>query len=219
MSDPWTSIVTLVGGGGTLAAIAAIIVYVTRGAIATAVTQAGAREIVRLKDELERALAKDKQAFDRELARERDNADRLLEQFKSQLTLEAEVRRQVAAKKVDVVVRFIDLGNRLPGRVVEPVLWKNGVAPNTYQEIHKAMVEYRSAFREGEAFLGAEARQAIEGYRTELEDIQLAHVKGGSEGPTSMVAVERVDAARVRFFQALRRELQIETGENVEKKP
>src|SRR5258708_9205616 len=101
MSDPWTAIGTLVGGGGTLGLIAALLVFVTRNAIATAVTQAGNRELERLRGELNRSLETYKHELQQERERERDAAAHILEQFKAELSLGAEVRRHVAARKVD----------------------------------------------------------------------------------------------------------------------
>lgn len=49
MGDPWSALATIIGGGGTLAIIAVVLVFVTKGAISLAVVQAGNREIQRLR--------------------------------------------------------------------------------------------------------------------------------------------------------------------------
>jgi hypothetical protein len=88
-------IAVIVGGGGALTAIGVIVLYITKGAIAAAIKQAGDREIAQLKHELAQVLAL-----------ERAEAERSLEQFKAQLTFEAEVRRQAATKKVEALLKL-----------------------------------------------------------------------------------------------------------------
>jgi hypothetical protein len=263
MSDPWTSIGAIVGGGGTLGLVAVILVYVTKGAIAKAVTQAGDREMARLKDalatelqakhhafeqvlerlkgELARDLEKERQTFAREVesdrqefarnleqfkaqltsdveARRRDAAT-TLEQFKAQLTLEAEVRRQVAAKKVAVLLRFIELANGLIRKALFPVLRaEEGHAGfrESFPESIKAMDEYWGAYRDGEAFFDADARQEIMRFGTEMEAARDEYNNRRHEGANAMDASKRAEGSRTRLFQTLRRELQIEMGEKVE---
>lgn len=114
MSDPWTSIGTVIGGGGALALIAAIAVFVTRGAIATAVAQAGAEEIERLKGQLAKELEKERQSFAREVQRESQEAARALEGFKADLALAAK-RREIA----EGIASFIDAYKRTPANALE----------------------------------------------------------------------------------------------------
>jgi hypothetical protein len=85
---------------------------VTKGAIVTAVQQAGAKEIERLKGALAGELEAKRQAFAQELERERAEAARALERFKSELTLDAEVRRQTASKRVHTVLESIEASAR-----------------------------------------------------------------------------------------------------------
>jgi hypothetical protein len=77
MTDLTTWIATVVGGGGALALIAGGILYVTREAIAKAVTQAGNREIERMKGDFASQLEEKKQAFTTDLERERQDASRV----------------------------------------------------------------------------------------------------------------------------------------------
>jgi hypothetical protein len=219
MSEPWTLIATMIGGGGTLTLIAAILVHVTKGAIATAVTQAGNRELVRLKSDLETQLAEKKAAFTREFERERQQASLLLEQFKAELTFEAEVRRQAAVKKVEVLLRFVELGNGLIEKALVPILNVHGSSPNQFRETIEALNEYRGAFRDYEAFFDTDARREILRFADEVEGARNEYTERQKHGEASMTdASNRAEAARAQFFQTLRRELQIEKGEKVETK-
>ncbi len=84
MSDPWTAIGAVIGGGGVLGLIAVVLVFVTKGAIEKSVSQAGSREL----EKLRASLAED------------------LERLKTDLTFGAEVRRQAAIRKVDQIVKI-----------------------------------------------------------------------------------------------------------------
>jgi hypothetical protein len=94
---------TIIGGGGALSIIAGGILWTTREAISKAVTQAGLREIERLKGDLAKELERERQTFARDLERERQAfardtertrglAAKELESFKAELTLAAECR-------------------------------------------------------------------------------------------------------------------------------
>jgi hypothetical protein len=100
MNDLTSWIAAVVGGGGALTVLAGGILYVTKEAIAKAVTQAGDREIERLKGALAKELEKEKHTFAKELEREKQEAAHALELFKAQLSLSAELRRQVATARV-----------------------------------------------------------------------------------------------------------------------
>ena len=152
MTDPWTTLGPLIGGGGALAVIAALIVYVTRAAIATAVTQAGAREMERLKSVLAKEMEKERQAFTREIERDKQEAARALEEFKATLTLDAEVRRQAAAKKVGALMKVADLAVRMIGRALYD--------PEVTDRI-KALDEYWIATREAEAVVPLAVMQKL----------------------------------------------------------
>jgi hypothetical protein len=87
------------GAFGMLAFGAAILV--TKGAIATGVQALVADDLARLKNDLAADLQRERQKFDLALA-----------SLKAELTLPAEVRRQVAARKVDAVGTIITLGRK-----------------------------------------------------------------------------------------------------------
>jgi hypothetical protein len=107
------SVATGLAGGVGLGAIVLALLFIVRGAIATAVTQAGAKEIERLKGQLAGELEKERQAFARELEQTRNAAARALEQFKTELTLGAELRRQVAAARVKAVGEILQKSTEL----------------------------------------------------------------------------------------------------------
>ncbi|SRR5579883_1003875 len=205
MDQVLTWIAGIVGGGGALTLIAAGVLYVTKGAIAKAVSQAGERELARLKGDLDKEAVKHKAELDRDL-----------EQFKAQLTLEAEVRRRVAEKKVAVILRFIELGNELVQKALFPVFDLNNA--DNFQKTIKALDEYWGAYREGEVFFDANARTEIFAFGKEVEATRDAYTMTGGPRPSIMAASARAETARARFFQTLRRELQIEMGEKVETK-
>ena len=96
------------------------LIYLTRVSIATAVQQAGAKEIERLKSDLAKGLENERQAFALKLESERrafmqaleqdkTEATRALEAFKAGLALVAK-RREVA----EGVASFIDAYKRTP---------------------------------------------------------------------------------------------------------
>lgn len=169
----------------------------------------------RERQEATKALEQFKAQLARDVEERRHDAATTLEQFKAQLTLEAEVRRQVAAKKVAAILRFIDLGNSLIRKVLFPVLWVDGVSPNTFHETIEATDEYRTAFRDAEAFFDIDARQEILRF---VEEVESLRDEKHHNTVSSTDASERAEAVRARFFQMLRRELQIEMGEKVETK-
>jgi hypothetical protein len=144
MSDVLKFIATIVCGGGALGVIGLCILYLTKAAITTAIAQAGAKELVYLRGEI-----------DAQLAAKRHEFERALETFKSELSLGAEVRRQVAARKVDVLERVIALGMSAVRRVGEEaerkLFWEELTALGTAlhgakhlfrAEVAKKLIEY-----------------------------------------------------------------------------
>jgi hypothetical protein len=106
-------VVTLLGVGGGTAATILLLVHIVKGAIVTAVKEAGKQELARLKAELDERLESKKQEFATTMEQYRQVAERELETFKAQLQLAAEVRRQVAAKKVAALVEIAAAGEAL----------------------------------------------------------------------------------------------------------
>jgi hypothetical protein len=96
---------SIVGSVAVVAALWKVVGY----ALDTAVKQRAALE-----------LADRKEAFDQSLEDSKQAAQRMLEQYKAQLTLDAEVRKQVAARKVDLLLRVVSLGQPLVVKLLAP---------------------------------------------------------------------------------------------------
>jgi hypothetical protein len=196
-TDLGTWLATIAGGGGILVAIAGGLLYVTRNAIATAVHQAGAREIERLKGELAQALEKERQAFAREVQRETHAAARALEQFKAQLTLEAEVRRQVASRRVDALVGVVNVGQTLAVDLNEALASPSADAATA--SLLTLMAEYRLAVGRAAPLLRPEVVSKLELYGDDVSrDVQnwrrtkdLARFKGAMGRVHDLLALAR----------------------------
>jgi hypothetical protein len=113
LSRMGNGIVTLLGVGGGAAAAVLLLALIVRGAIVTAVREAGKQERARLQADLAQGLAHTRQQFEADLERVRQRAARDLEIFKTELQLAAEVRRQVATKKVAALVSIGTAGEAL----------------------------------------------------------------------------------------------------------
>lgn len=105
MSDVATWLATIIGGGGALAILAGGLLFVTRSAIATAVAQAAAREIVKLKGDIDRELQDKRDAFASTLEREKlaiaQAGSGELERLRSELAKDLESERQAFAKELE----------------------------------------------------------------------------------------------------------------------
>jgi hypothetical protein len=102
-----------------LTAFVAAVIYIVRGAVATAVQQAAARELETLRHTFTRELEEARQTFTRQIEQERADAQRALEGFKAELTLAAETRRHVAAARVKALGELAESGSLLLLRVSE----------------------------------------------------------------------------------------------------
>ena len=87
----------------------AVAVYIAKSALAKAVEQAGQQELERLRNSLSK-----------ELEAQKAEAARTLESFKAQLTLEAEVKRQMAQRKVEALLELYSLCEPLFRDLVNP---------------------------------------------------------------------------------------------------
>ena len=206
MDDILKSIGAIVGGGATLGVVVFGILWMVKGSIATAIQQAGTREIERVKGEIAADLENERQSFSREVEREKRDAARDLESFKAQLTLDAEVRRQAAAKKVDVLVKFVEVINAsLRGVLV--IVVKSSALDDALGSQIASMNDYWSYVRGGELFLGGDALQAeVNAFGVELNRVTTEINKRSSD----LLAVQReAEAARNRLLGAIRRELQL----------
>ena len=152
------------------------------------------------------SLENERQSFSREVEREKRDAARDLESFKAQLTLDAEVRRQAAAKKVDVLVKFVEVINAsLRGVLV--IVVKSSALDDALGSQIASMNDYWSYVRGGELFLGGDALQAeVNAFGVELNRVTTEINKRSSD----LLAVQReAEAARNRLLGAIRRELQL----------
>src|ERR1700722_1756091 len=188
---------TVAGGGGFLALLAGGLLWLTRSAIATAVAQAGTREIERLKGDLAKELEKERQSFTRDFEREKQKAARELEAFKATLTLEAEVRRQVAARKVDALLRIVAAGEPLVAKVLGAA--EPSVAA-TIQTLNGYFAEVRAALH----FFD---RETVEELLTYAGEVQRSEHEWRQNVDAS--AIKRATDAAERFLDVVRRELQV----------
>ncbi len=109
MKEVLIGLAAMIGSGGVLSLIAFGLLNIVKGSIATAVKQAGDREIERLRHDLGREAEREKQAIAKLATIE-------IKRVEVGLSLEAEVRRQVAARKVAVVGEIIAKADTIVGR-------------------------------------------------------------------------------------------------------
>jgi hypothetical protein len=188
MSDPWTTIGSLVGGGSVVLALACtILVYVAKGAVAAAVAQAGALEIERVKNALETQL----------------------EHFKVHSMLEAEVRRQVAAKKVEMALKIAGAANA----ILETLYVKTDLSPLDLSAHQRVIDDFWSLFREAPVLLDKATIVDLEVFGREVSEAA-GHVMVERMGGPRVDRDKRrqnADEVRSRLIDGLRRELQLET--------
>lgn len=195
-------VITLLGVGGGTGAFLLILAFVVRGAIAAAVKQAGAEEMARLQAKLNEELESKRQQFQTELEEVRARASLSLEEFKSELQLASEVRRQVAARKVDALVRIAVAGEALQRDVLN-------VRPNVPTDRANMMVrvhEYMKLVREN-AFLFD--RVVAGQFHQYAADLIRAEVELNTKYDAS--AIERAQGAVNGFLDLARKELGVTT--------
>jgi hypothetical protein len=199
MDDALKRIGEMLGGGLALALVVLVLLYIVRGAVATAVTQAGSREMERLRGEIQG-----------DLQSKRDAAAQALEQFKAGLTLEAEVRRQTAGKKVQALLKVSDETIAL----MRVFYGTKGEAHA--KRCYDAGIAWSHATVEVEVLLGPPALAELMAFRGAVTEVTAAFntLELGAT-PVPEAAIARLDAegrlegARLRLFDMLRRELQI----------
>ncbi|MGH7434835.1 MAG: hypothetical protein ACRENE_04100 [Polyangiaceae bacterium] len=212
--DLWTVLAATVGGTTVLTAAAGALIYVTRGAIAVAVTQAGAREVERLKGDLAKDLERDRHAFAKDLERERmafarelegdrQRTTAALEQFKAQLTLDAETRRQAAAKKVEAILRVSEATISLMRVFL-------GLGSQAQARFDATLALARTKV-EGDVLFSTAARDAMARFfatatttNTALTTIEMGQT---SDALATMKAHEKLEVDQRALFDALRAEL------------
>lgn len=142
MGDQLAAVGVLLGVGGGTAVAILVVALAVRAAIAKAVTQAGDRELARLKSSLDAQLDEKRRAFQREIENEKAAAARELgalqasaareletlrsgaasdlERMKSELTLGSEMRRQLAIKRIEVLASLRELSEPLVRKAWSP---------------------------------------------------------------------------------------------------
>jgi len=144
------------------------------------------------------------------LEKERQEAATTLEGFKAQLTLAAEVRRQMAARKVDALVNVINVTHTLIGRVLalkeegeNRVSVSDGSAEFMSPRM-KAFNEYGLAYRQAEAFADTRSNQAM------FDFLRLLQEKVTASSVSDILAASPVlEAGRRELIAAIREDLQL----------
>lgn len=106
-------IASLVGGGAAASIVVVAMLRMSANAVAVAIEHRGKIEIEKYKSEFQTEMERERQAFARELESQRAEAARSLEEFRATMTLGAEVRRQLAIRKVDVIGQIIGKGDEI----------------------------------------------------------------------------------------------------------
>jgi hypothetical protein len=196
-------LVELVGGSVAVA----VLLYMTRGAIAVAVDQAAKREIEKYRGDLARELERERQAFSREIEREKQGAAQALEGFKSELTFGAEVRRQTAMRKVEAVMKIASATRAS----VEAIYTVIGYDPSPRKA---ALNSYHEALREVLVLFDSETIGEAKAFGAELIRgcMAMGRRDPGASGAVADALITG-EAARDKLLEVLRRELQIETKE------
>jgi hypothetical protein len=192
-------IVASLGGGGFSLAI----LYMVRGAIATAITQAANREMETLKAKFAEQLEEKRQAFAQDLERERHLAASALEEFKADLTLKAETRRHVASKRVEAVGAILAQGDELDRMV------SLGATDDLQRSrIRGALSAFTMLIRRSEHLFPVEAAKGFSDY---VAKIAVWNTLAGSPlSPALESAFNEFRHAREQLVPVARRALEVE---------
>lgn len=180
--------------------------FFTKSALIEALKHAGAEELEKLRakhakeleDErakLTRDLADKRETFERDLQLLRDGATRELETFKSELTLAAEIRRQVAAKRVDAL-------HVISGHVKNAYLTWAGTPPMSGARVNP-IDALRESVTSTEHFLPKSVESSLKAFANTLLKARAAL----SDGEKSTPIMENASAEYHAVMAMLRREL------------
>jgi hypothetical protein len=155
-----------------------------------------------------------RQGFERRMAEDSRTAQQALETLKTELTLDGEVRRQGAARKVVALLK-ID-----PATIaLLKVLLDDGC---TGDERFEAILVWSSVALEAEPLLTVDALSEVEGFRASM---RAAHstlelkTMGKDISPVEIVQAHKdLRTGRVRLLEMVRRELQIDPSDKLEKR-
>lgn len=191
---------TLIGfGGGTGAAIL-ILALIVRSALEKAIVQAGREEIARLQASLALEADAKRNGFLKLLEDSKILAAKNLEEFKSVLQLESEVRRQVAAKKVDQLIAMGTSGESLLREL-------STLQPGSQAELGRArelLMQHIEQLKHGTFLLSRDLGAACSIHAESLRELRASVESVGLE-PT-LEAVRRVVPP---FLDKVRKELTI----------
>jgi hypothetical protein len=149
----------------------------------------------------------DKRAgFARDLESQRQAAQLALEGFKSQLTLEAEVRRQAAGKKVEALLTIAAIVDGTPS-LIQRTLGVDGESGGI-----AAVDEYLGAVRKAEAFLDLNELREMYAFGAMLQGSwpRVMNSLKGIERVDVMAVSQKAEESRRSVMARIRQELQLE---------
>jgi hypothetical protein len=152
----------------------------------------------------ENSLEEKRQAFTREIQARSEAFQQSLEAFKAQLTLDAEVRRQAAAKKVEILIRLASIADTLIGQVL---FVQRDADP---EHASAALTTFWRTYNESQAFLEEDTMMGLRKYAVliETEARALWKREANRELPLDLELIqERVGLARDEFFRIVRAEM------------
>lgn len=195
-------------GIGIAATVSALVcAFVAKSAIARAVDQAARREIEYLKGELAKELERMRMSFQRDLELERQNAARSLEEFKAQLTVASETRRQLAALRLATVIDLMKRAEPLQRTMVNI----GPLDPQSHAKAVEAMRDFFRSVEEVAVIFEAAVEVKLKNYASESwKDARLLDTDGKALG--------RIADRHRDFKDLLRSQIGVET-ERMEQPP
>jgi hypothetical protein len=160
MSPALKIIASILGQTAGSVALVWIALLIARGAIVKAIDQLAAREIEKYRSELARELERERQAFMVDLERQRSAASVELERFKTELTSGAELRRLVAARRMEVLLAVWNSFEPL----MRTALNTNPIDANARAEFGKQLMDYIEVVRDGAVFFAPTLQDALHAY-------------------------------------------------------
>ena len=145
-------------------------------------------------------------SFEKRQDDERRVAQQALELLKTQLTFDAEVRRHVAAKKVEALLAIADVTRTS----VECVY---GLSTDDQTARQAAIKDYWAALRDGLVLFENDVVEEVKAFGTELTNAHVARSRKDPGAPDLAGVVDRGIAARDKLFEVIRRELRIVSPE------
>ena len=199
---------------GTAVAIA-VILYVVRHAVAKAVELAGQKELERLKCELAKdiddkrnsftlELEAKREAFARELETQRRAAAREIEEFKAELTMAAEIRRQVAAERVKAVMTLVKEGEPL----IRVVMNSSKKDFNLSTEVSLKIFDFMARVRELAHLFEADVAEKLYWYASQM--------MAARESTDHYKASKLARDAYTALIELVRAQLGVKTGVSIE---